>query len=146
MISQTPLSHGGNSHAGERTAAATERMTGAMDDAIQSGRRSVDHALDQASSGLQRARDRVAPMVSQLAGQAESLARRSMDAVRDTGYEVRHRAARARDRAGEMTDRTAGYVRDEPLKAILIAAAAGAAVMALVSLLGSRSRHHDDYY
>jgi hypothetical protein len=33
------------------------------------------------------------------------------------------------------------YIRDEPVKAMLIAAATGAALMALINLV-SRSRHH----
>lgn len=146
MISNNP-STGADDSGADRTAAAADRMTGAADDALQSTRRGVGRALDGAEASVHRARDRAAPAVSHLAGQAESLARRGMDAVRDTGYQVgnqvRNRAAQARERAGAVTDRTTGYVRDEPLKSILIAAAAGAALMALISLLGSNSRRDD---
>ena len=41
-----------------------------------------------------------------------------------------------------MSDATASRVRDEPIKAVLIAAVAGAVVMGLVSLL-ARSRRRD---
>jgi len=34
-----------------------------------------------------------------------------------------------------MTDRTTRYVKDEPLKAVLIAAAAGAALMAVLTVV-----------
>jgi len=47
---------------------------------------------------------------------------------------------RLRDRAHRASDHTVGYIRDEPVKAILIAVAAGAAIAALASLL-SRSRN-----
>ena len=36
-------------------------------------------------------------------------------------------------------DKTVGYIKEEPVKAMLIAAAAGAALMALVALLGRSS-------
>ena len=44
-----------------------------------------------------------------------------------------------RERALRASDSTVNYIKDEPVKAILIAAAVGAALMALVSLMG-RSR------
>jgi ElaB/YqjD/DUF883 family membrane-anchored ribosome-binding protein len=40
------------------------------------------------------------------------------------------------------TDSTVNYIKDEPLKAMLIAAATGAALMALMALL-NRSRQSD---
>ena len=57
-----------------------------------------------------------------------------MDAVRDTSQQVRERAVR-------VSDGTVGYIRDEPVKSVLIAAATGAVLMALVGLMGrSNSR------
>ena len=44
--------------------------------------------------------------------------------------------AQLRDQAVRASDKTVGYIKDEPMKAMLIAAAAGAALMALVALLG----------
>ena len=78
-------------------------------------------------------RDRAAPIINRVATQAEELARRSADAVRETSQQLRDRAVR-------VSDSTVGYVKDEPLKSILIAAAAGAALMALVTLLSRRDR------
>ena len=47
-----------------------------------------------------------------------------------------------RDKAYRASDSTVGYIKDEPVKAILMAVAAGAAIAALASLLSrSRSRH-----
>ena len=61
--------------------------------------------------------------------------RRSAEALRETSAQVRERALRAQDS-------TVGYIRDEPMKAILIAAATGAALMALIGLMG-RSHRRD---
>ena len=58
-----------------------------------------------------------------------------IDAVRDS-------SAQLREKATQVSDATAGRVRDEPLKAVLIAAAAGAGLMALV-VLASRSGNRD---
>ena len=69
--------------------------------------------------------DRAAPLMDRASDQVSALAQRGMDSVRDTALHA--------------SDSTVNYVRDEPVKAMLIAAAAGAALMAIVSLLG-RSR------
>ena len=45
-----------------------------------------------------------------------------------------------RDSADAASNRTVGYIKDEPVKAVLIAAATGAALMALLSLV-SHARH-----
>jgi ElaB/YqjD/DUF883 family membrane-anchored ribosome-binding protein len=50
---------------------------------------------------------------------------------------LRDEAQRTADR---VTDRTSGLIRHDPLKAVLIAAATGAALMALAGWLG-RSHH-----
>jgi len=44
--------------------------------------------------------------------------------------------------AHRASDKTAQYIRDEPVKSVLIAAAAGAAVATLISLL-TRSQHRN---
>jgi len=48
-----------------------------------------------------------------------------------------------RERAHTIGDATTRYVREEPVKAVLIAAATGAALMALLSLVNSARRDHD---
>jgi len=60
--------------------------------------------------------------------QASELAQRGVDAVRERSLQVRDQALRA-------SDNTVNYIRDEPVKAVLIAAAAGAVLMALIGLL-----------
>lgn len=92
-----------------------------------------ERLADRASGALHSVRERVVPAASRLASQAEDLAHRSADALLDRGYQVR-------DRALDIGDRSVRYVRDEPVKSVLIAAAAGAALIAVLALLGSR-RH-----
>lgn len=73
-----------------------------------------------------------APLLARATEQAGALAQRGVDSVRDASLRLRERAHRA-------SDNTLDYIRAEPMKATLIAAAAGAALLALVALL-SRSR------
>lgn len=64
----------------------------------------------------------------------QGVANETLDNVRSTSRQLIHKAQRA-------SDSTADAIRDDPVKAILIAAATGAALMALVSLVShSRAR------
>jgi ElaB/YqjD/DUF883 family membrane-anchored ribosome-binding protein len=64
----------------------------------------------------------------------QHLANNAMESVLDTSHQLRLKARHA-------SESSVNYIRHEPVKSILIAAAAGAALMALVSLLSSsRSR------
>lgn len=77
--------------------------------------------------------DRAAAATDHAAEQALGAAQRSVAAIRERSQHLVERAQHA-------SDCTVDYIRDEPVKAVLIAAATGATLMALVSLL-SRSRH-----
>jgi ElaB/YqjD/DUF883 family membrane-anchored ribosome-binding protein len=79
--------------------------------------------------------DRTRPIIDRLVKNAESLARRGIEGARDSSQQLRERAARA-------TDSTVSYIKDEPVKSMLIAAATGAALMALIGLL-NRTRRSD---
>ena len=101
--------------------------------AIRSTQNVANNTLDKLSEKVDSARDQVAPLINRLSTQAESAARRGVEAVRDTSAQLREKAIKA-------SDSTVGYIKDEPVKSMLIAAATGAALMALVSMMG-RSRH-----
>ena len=98
------------------------------DSAIGSTQRVANEALSSLSDKVQDVRDQAAPVINRVAAKAEELAKRSADVVRDRSQQIKEQAYRAQDM-------TVGYIKDEPLKSILIAAAAGAALMALVQLL-----------
>jgi ElaB/YqjD/DUF883 family membrane-anchored ribosome-binding protein len=98
-------------------------------------RRAVEAAPQAIADAVQEGSERITPAIVQAAEQAESLMRQGADALRE-------HAASLRERATDATDRTAGYIRDEPLKSVLIAAAAGAALMAIANLaMRSRQPH-----
>ncbi len=52
-----------------------------------------------------------------------------------SGAKSRDTTAQLRERALQASDRALAYARDEPLKSLLFAAAAGALLMGLVSLM-----------
>ena len=87
-----------------------------------------------ASNSMQAMRELATPTPSQHSEPLATLAQRSMDALRDGSQHLRERALHA-------SDATRGYVKDEPVKSMLMAAAAGATLMALLGLvLNSRRR------
>ncbi len=57
---------------------------------------------------------------------------------------ARARSALVRAQAHRASDHTVGYIRDEPLKSVLIAAAVGATVALVWSLFSHRSDHRND--
>jgi len=93
----------------------------AASQAIRATQRATDQALERLNDRVETARGRTSPLIDRWTSEADAAARRSVAAVRDS-------ALRAQGA-------TTGYIRDEPLKAVLIAAAAGAALLALVQLL-----------
>jgi ElaB/YqjD/DUF883 family membrane-anchored ribosome-binding protein len=62
--------------------------------------------------------------------QASAMAHRGVDAMRDSSVHVRETAKR-------MSDETVNYIKGDPVKSMLIAAATGAVLMAMVSLMSS---------
>jgi ElaB/YqjD/DUF883 family membrane-anchored ribosome-binding protein len=100
--------------------------------AIRSTQRAADSALDRMSEKVDEVRSQAAPILNKVSSQAEAAARRGMEAVRDTSQQLREKAVQA-------SDMTVAYVKDEPIKAMLIAAATGALLMGIITLM-SRSR------
>jgi ElaB/YqjD/DUF883 family membrane-anchored ribosome-binding protein len=113
---------------------------------VEGASEAVDNAIDQIDRRSQEVHDEFAdkahdvvnkskPTMERWAKDAESAARRGIDAASDATH-------RLRDRAARTTDSTVDYIKDEPVKAMLIAAAAGAALVTLMGLI-HRSRARD---
>jgi len=111
-----------------------DQASDTADRAIKSTQRMANETLDSLSNSVHDVRDRVAPVLNRSSEQLAALAQRGVDVVRDSSQQLKDKALRA-------SDTTVGYIKDEPVKAMLIAAATGAALMALIGLL-SRSRSH----
>lgn len=117
---------------GQQAAGVADHAAESATAAIRSTQNVANEAFDRLSDKVEDARSRAAPLLDRLTTQAEVAARRGVDVVRDTSAQLRERAVQA-------SDTTVGYIRNEPVKSMLIAAATGAALMALIGLL-SRSR------
>ncbi len=89
--------------------------------------------VDRAAAAADQALEGFSSRAHHLQEEATHLSQRGVNAVRETAQQVRERALKA-------SEDTRHYVKDEPIKALLIAAATGAALVALISLM-SRSRH-----
>ncbi len=105
-----------------------DQAAATADQAIRSTQRATTAALDSLAASVLELRNQVAPLLNGRGEQIAALTQRGADAVRDSAQQLRDKALRA-------SDTTAGYIKDDPIKAMLIAAATGAALMALVSLL-----------
>ena len=108
------------------------------DNVMQSAEEAVETSRDYAHEAISRAdrkaralRASIDPAIDQLATKAQDLARRGKGLAVDA-------SAKAQQRFNEYADVTSRYVAEQPMKAVLIAAAAGAVIAAL--LVGSRSR------
>lgn len=93
-----------------------------VDEVIRNGQEAAHHAVDRLADGAER-----------LASKTDRLAQRSAEALREGSQHLRERARHA-------TDSTIVHIRQEPLKAVLIAGVVGAALGVLFSVMG-RSRH-----
>jgi ElaB/YqjD/DUF883 family membrane-anchored ribosome-binding protein len=81
----------------------------------------------KSAAPVQQLADQAAPLLSRASEQAGALVHRSAEALRDTTHQLRQSALRA-------SDNTVDYIREAPVKSMLIAAAAGAALTALIAL------------
>ena len=99
--------------------------------ALKAAERDAHAAIDSAVDGLASAYGDAKPLLSRVSQRARDYASDGYDAARE-------RAAALKDRSQQAVESTRGYVKDEPIKSLLIAAAVGAAVIALVEVVRIR--------
>ena len=98
---------------------------------LKAAERDAQAAIGSAVDGLSSAYGDAKPLLSRWNEKARSAASDGYDAARE-------QAAALRDRSQRAVESTRGYVADEPIKSLLIAAAVGAAVIALVEVVRVR--------
>ena len=86
------------------------------EDTVNQSQNLANSAVDGLQGAMQDMRRQAAPL---------------LDSVRDGSHQLSAKAAQA-------SDDTDNYIKHEPVKSMLIAAATGAALMALISLFTSR--------
>ena len=97
------------------------------ENAIRTTQQTADDTLNQLADKVDNLPS-PGPTITRIANDADQLRQRSVDALRSASFQVRESAMRA-------SDNTVAYIRDEPVKSVLIAAAVGAASMALLSAM-----------
>ena len=110
----------------------TEGALDSAQSAVKATRAAADETMKKAEESVKDWREGVDPAISDLAAKAQALAEKSINYCAHTG-------SRLREQMDDYSDATARYVRDQPAKSVLIAAAAGAA-FALVTMALSRRR------
>ncbi len=110
-----------------------DKATGSADNAMFATQHAANGALNMLADKVLEIRNQAEPMLANANGQAKDYLHQGIDSVRHASQQLAGAALHARDGA-------TSYVKEEPLKAILIAAATGAALMALVSLISQSHR------
>lgn len=117
----------------------SDKVLQSAHDAVESTRDYAHHALDSADGALRRARGRIDPAVEEFSSSAQRLAQRGLGLASETG-------ARAQKQLQHCAAVTVRYVAEQPMRAILIAAAAGAVIAVLALSARKRRdtthRHH----
>jgi len=95
--------------------------------------RLAQEGASRVADGVNEVRAQTGTAFKHLAHDTELLAQHSKEALRESVEHLRERSLRTRDSA-------ANYIQHEPMKSMLIAAAAGATLMALLTLLNRPHR------
>ena len=101
-------------------------------DAIRSTEQWAGRATNKVSEKVDEARSQIAPAVDNASDMANSAMAKARETWNDASGQMREQAQKAADMA---TD----YAKDEPFKAMLVAAATGALLMGLIRMM-ARSR------
>lgn len=101
----------------------------------ESAHQQVDRVADSLSATAERALDKAGPKIDHAVKRGSDMAHKAVDKVaggaeRGASW-VRENGERVRGKAVVARERTAGYVREDPIKSILMAAAAGAVLYAI---------------
>ncbi len=102
------------------------------EDTLQSTRQVANDAIDAMQNTVNDLRDAAPSTLTRAAAQVDELTRRSLERARDAG-------ARAQRQLDQLGAKSTEYIRDEPMKSVLIAAATGAVVAGLLGWM-ARSR------
>lgn len=101
-----------------------DRAAAKADGAIASTHQATQHALESLHEGVDTLRQAAPALVNRTALQVEALTRRTLQRAHDASQ-------LAKERVGRAGDRSIDYIRAEPVKSVLIAAATGAALLAV---------------
>ncbi len=102
----------------------------AVEGAIASTEQAANNAVGTLTEQVHHVHDDIAPVLAHAADQAASLAHRGVEGAREASRQVQVRAE-------ALSNSTAHYIQEQPLRSLLIAAATGAVAAAVISWLRS---------
>lgn len=114
-------------------------VQGRVDDATRQAQEGIDATQRYAQKAVSRIADRAAEWADEARPAINRATERAQDWARQGAQWVSDGSDRVRTQVTRASDRTIDYMRDEPLKSVLMAAAAGALLFAVVKLIGGRS-------
>ena len=115
-----------------KTASSVSDASSTIEQARDAVKKSANDVITKLHNGVDELSEAGPALLSRIAAQLEDLSRRTLDRTRRAGTQAREQALRA-------GDATVGYIKDEPVKAVLIAATAGAVAAGLFTWM-TRSR------
>ncbi len=121
------------------TASTTQELTRATGETIDRVAQATGNALDKAHNSVDKALSNVQSEAQDWAKQAQGPLEDVLSRIKDLGSRG---SALAADKARHAADLTANRIKEDPLKAVLIAVAAGAG-LALVAGHLARRRQSD---
>ena len=101
-------------------------------DTVDSTRAYAQNAVNAAGEKVRDIRRDAEPTMEQIAARVQQAVQRGLDSATKT-------SARAQRRIEEAAEVTGRYIADQPVRSVLLAAAAGAAITALIVLATRRS-------
>jgi ElaB/YqjD/DUF883 family membrane-anchored ribosome-binding protein len=116
----------------KNTKDAMETIRQTSDGLLQSAEKTLESTAEHASDAIH---NRIDPMVDMMSVTAQKLAKQSMDMASDAKEYAQH----AINRASKASTQ---YVSEQPVRAVLMAAAVGAAVAVLITSMRSRNSVH----
>jgi ElaB/YqjD/DUF883 family membrane-anchored ribosome-binding protein len=106
-----------------------DRAAGKVQDGIRDAQQTAKDAGNALSNKVvDDLRSEAGPTLTKVVGRAQAMGRQGMDAVSDA-------AQRARNFSANASDLVIDYTKENPVKALLIAAATGAAILGLIKVL-----------
>ncbi|MDQ7990205.1 MAG: hypothetical protein REI09_11285 [Candidatus Dactylopiibacterium sp.] len=103
-------------------------------DAIETTRRAAENQFDAARNGIENLRDAIPEKVGQAVDGLEHYASVGLK-------QARAACASVKTRVDDASEATRAYVREEPVKSLLIAVASGALIAGAASWLARRRPH-----
>jgi ElaB/YqjD/DUF883 family membrane-anchored ribosome-binding protein len=118
---------------GGKGQAFADKAADKLQSGIRDAKQGVDSAASAASNKVESVRSATGSAVNKASDNAKGLLSQGIDAVSDA-------TRKAQDFASDTQDSIVVYTREKPVKALLIAAAAGAVLITLIRALSSPNR------